>query len=92
MPCKNDNDTNIHGHIHGYKTYWIPYKNQVDVAALGGRVTPVELNKVIGAQKSYSKTIKEDKSHFEEGYYVTNTGDVFNEVMGELTIVDPFND
>ena len=25
-------------------------------------------------------------------YNVTNTGDVFNEVMGALTIVDPFND
>lgn len=95
MPCKNDNDINIHGHIHGYKTYWIPYTNQVDVAALGGRVTPVELNKVIGAQKSYSKTIKEDKSHFEEGYYVFNPGHLnsfFQEVMNYSIIEDPFRD
>ena len=95
MPCKNDNDINIHGHIHGYKTYWIPYTNQVDVAALGGRVAPVELNKVMGAQKSYSKTIKEDKSHFEEGYYVFNPGHLnsfFQEVMNYSIIEDPFRD
>lgn len=90
MPIKNDNDTNVHGHIHGYRTYWIPYSNQIDVAALGGREKPVELDKVISAQKSYSKTIKEDPSHFEEGYYIfNNTSDVFNEVMGESFIIDP---
>lgn len=68
IPCKNDNQINIHGHIHGYKTYWIPYTNQVDVAAFNGREELVELNKVIGAQKSYSKTIKECPEKFEEGY------------------------
>lgn len=95
MPVKNDNDVNVHGHIHGYKTYWIPYTNQVDVAALDGRVKPVELNKVIGAQESYSKTIKEDKSHFEEGYYIFNPGHLnpfFQEVMQSTIIDDPFID
>lgn len=91
MPCKNDNDINVHGHIHGYKTYWIPYTNQIDVAALGGREKPVELKKVIDSQKSYSKTIKEDKSHFEEGYYVfNNESNIFNETMGDSFIIDPF--
>jgi len=71
VPCKNDNKLNIHGHIHGYKTYWIPYSNQIDVAALDGRVKPVELKTVIASQPSYAKTIKEDPSHFDEGY--TNT-------------------
>ena len=90
MPIENDNETNVHGHIHGYRTYWIPYTNQIDVAAVGGRETPVELDKVISSQKAYSKTIKEDPSHFEEGYYIfNNTSDVFNEVMGESFIIDP---
>lgn len=95
MPCKNDNDINVHGHLHGYKTYWIPYSNQIDVAALGGREHPVELDDVISAQKSYSKTIKEDPSHFEEGYYNTHTGlmNIFEEAMSydnPSFIFDPF--
>lgn len=97
MPIKNDNDINVHGHIHGYRTYWIPYTNQVDVAALGGRETPVELDKVIGAQKSYSKTIKEDPSHFEEGYYDSNKKllSFFEEAMtqsGDSFIHDPYDE
>ena len=95
MPCKNDNDINVHGHLHGYKTYWIPYSNQIDVAALGGREHPVELDDVISAQKSYSKTIKEDPSHFEEGYYNTHIGlmNIFEEAMSydnPSFIFDPF--
>lgn len=95
MPCKNDNDINVHGHLHGYKTYWIPYSNQIDVAALGGREHPIELDDVISAQKSYSKTIKEDPSHFEEGYYNTHTGlmNIFEEAMSYDSpsfIFDPF--
>lgn len=95
MPCKNDNDINVHGHLHGYKTYWIPYSNQIDVAALGGREHPVELDDVISAQKSYSKTIKEDPSHFEEGYYNTRIGlmNIFEEAMSydnPSFIFDPF--
>ena len=95
MPCKNDNDINVHGHLHGYKTYWIPYSNQIDVAALGGREHPVELDDVISAQKSYSKTIKEDPSHFEEGYYNTRIGlmNIFEEAMSYDSpsfIFDPF--
>lgn len=92
MPIKNDNDINVHGHIHGYRTYWVPYSNQIDVAALDGRIKPVELNKVIDAQKAYSKTIKEDPSHFEEGYYVYHTENLFQEVMTatNVQIEDPF--
>ena len=91
MPIKNDNDVNVHGHIHGYRTYWVPYTNQIDVAALGGREKPVELDIVINSQREYAKTIKEDPSHFEEGYYIMNaTSDVFNTVMGESFIIDPY--
>lgn len=85
MPVKNDNDMNIHGHIHSdqYKaTYWIPYTNQIDVANLGGRVKPVELNKVMKSQKSFAKIAKEDPSHFEEGYTSINKYDsLFGEIM-----------
>lgn len=95
MPCENENDVNVHGHIHGYRTYWIPYSNQIDVAALDGRIKPVELNKVISAQKSYSKTIKEDPKHFEEGYYIFNPGylnNLFETVANEFSTIidDPF--
>ena len=52
---------------------------------------PVELDIVINSQREYAKTIKEDPSHFEEGYYIMNaTSDVFNTVMGESFIIDPY--
>lgn len=95
MPCKNDNDINVHGHLHSDQwnpEYWIPYTNQIDVGALGGRVKPVELDQVLDSQKAYAKTIKEDPKHFEEGYYIyKSTSDVFNIVMGETFINDPFD-
>lgn len=91
VPTKNDNQMNIHGHIHGFRTYWIPYTNQVDVAALGGREKPVTLHEVIVAQKKYAKTIKEDPSHFNEGYELpTNQFGVFTHQMEFCTIEDPF--
>ena len=71
VPVKNDNNMNIHGHIHGYREYWIPYSNQIDVGALGGRVKPVELKTVITSQPSYAKTIKERPDKFNEGYTCT---------------------
>lgn len=91
VPCRNDNQFNIHGHIHGYRTYWIPYTNQIDVGALGGRTELVELHDVITARDKYAKTIKEDPKHFNEGYECITEGDVFEKNMIH-EIVDPFDD
>lgn len=66
MPAKNNNRINIHGHLHNYKTYWMPFTNQIDVAYLGARKKPVELDEVIKAQPEYSKQIKEVPEKFEE--------------------------
>lgn len=60
FPLENNNRINVHGHIHGYRTYWIPYQNHVDVAAYGGREYPVDMGRIIDAQPSYKYTIKED--------------------------------
>lgn len=79
MPCKNNNRLNIHGHIHGYKTYWLPYTNQIDVAYLGGRKKPVELDDVIKAQPGYSKLIKEVPEKFDEN-------------IKQECYIDPFDD
>ena len=57
---------NVHGHIHNFKTYYVPYNNHIDVAYVGGREKPVELNAVLDAQKEYSKHIKECPEHFNE--------------------------
>lgn len=95
VPCKNDNKMNIHGHIHGYKTYWIPYSNQIDVAALDGRVKPVELSSVIASQPSYSKTIKECPDKFEEGYLnrVLDGMSIFEQAFATSYInEDPYRD
>lgn len=70
MPQENNNRMNIHGHIHGYRTYWCPYTNQIDVAAVGGRKSPVQLDTVIKAQPAYSETVKVCPDKFEqESYY-----------------------
>ena len=70
MPQENNNRLNIHGHIHGYKTYWCPYTNQIDVAAVGGRKTPIDLNMIIKAQPAYAKTVKVCPDKFEQECYV----------------------
>lgn len=94
IPVKNEQQINVHGHIHGYKTYWIPYTNQIDVAYLGGREHLVQLSQVLASQYNYSKKIKEDPSKFNEGY--TNTvidGVAINESDGTPTSYlcdDPF--
>lgn len=90
MPVRNDNQINIHGHIHGYHTYWIPYRNHVDVAACGGRTEPVELGEVIKAQRSYSKNIKECPEHFNEGYIPILPDNYFHRVMVDDTSKYPF--
>lgn len=67
MPQKDhDYNMNIHGHIHGYKQYWVPYKDMIDVAYLNGRKEPVPLDKVINALPKYSKVAVEVPKHFDE--------------------------
>ena len=95
MPCENDNQINVHGHIHGYATYWIPYTNQIDVAYLGGREHLVQLSQVLASQLNYSKKIKEDPKHFDEGYNIpiqTQNSTVFESVYVDepVRIEDPF--
>jgi calcineurin-like phosphoesterase family protein len=58
MPQKHNTKLNVHAHIHNFKTYWLPYDRMIDVAYVGGRKEPVELNTVIDALSSYSKLVK----------------------------------
>lgn len=90
IPCTNKNKVNVHGHIHGFRTYWLPYTNQVDVAAYGGRKEPVELMKVINAQPSYAKTIKECPEHFGETYL--DDMNLFYQQLTSSRLYDPFRD
>lgn len=108
IPLENDCDLNIHGHIHSHMpgakdpysennrqpTYWVPYKNHIDVAWLGGRVKPVELSQVIKAQPEYSKHIKECPEHFGEQELFEKNRTLFMMVMeeGSSFIHDPFYD
>lgn len=96
MPVKHENQINVHGHIHGYKTYWVPYNKHVDVAAFDGRVDPVEMMKVIQSQPKYSKQIKECPEHFNEGYieYPTNIfmAELFDSTNRYLFNEDPYHD
>lgn len=92
MPIKNDALVNVHGHIHGYATYWIPYTNQIDVAYMGGRTQLIKLMDVLGNQKKYSKTIKEEPEHFNE-----STTSLFETVCVEYSQLlnkmhDPYDD
>ena len=79
MPLPHNNRMNIHGHIHGYKTYWLPYNNMIDVASLDGRKQPIELDRVIKALPTYAKQIKE-------------VPDKFDKYMQESAIIDPYKD
>ena len=83
IPIENAFDLNIHGHLHGYKRYWVPYSNQIDVGAFEGRKKPVELLKLLRSQPIYAKTIKEEPEHFNE------TFSVFDMEM-ESFVQDPF--
>ena len=85
-PVKNNNDINVHAHIHGYRTYWLPYTNHIDVGAYGGRKKPVELLWLLQKQPTYAKTIKECPEHFDESYTL------FESVMIPERIYDPFHD
>jgi calcineurin-like phosphoesterase family protein len=100
VPAENDNNLNIHGHIHSARNpkppysyppvYWIHYTNQIDVGWCGGRVKPVELDKVIGWQKTFKGQIKEDPKHMQEGYNIHPSG-LFESLMEEY-IPDPYDD
>lgn len=90
IPCANKNKVNVHGHIHGYRTYWIPYTNQIDVAAYGGRKEPVELMKIIKAQPSYAKTIRECLKYFGEDFQEDQ--DLFHQQFTTHRLYDPFRD
>lgn len=90
MPVKNTQKINVHGHIHGFRTYWIPYTNQIDVAAYGGRKEPVELMKIIKAQPSYAKTIKECPEHFNENFM--DDMDLFHRQFTSTRLYDPYRD
>ena len=100
VPTENDNNLNIHGHIHSARdpkppysyppVYWIHYTNQIDVGWCGGRVKPIELNKVIGWQKTFKGQIKEDPKHMQEGYNIHPTG-LFESIMQEY-VPDPHDD
>lgn len=86
MPKKDhDNAMNIHGHIHGYANYWVPYNKMIDVAYYDGRKKPVELKWLMNKLSSYAKHIKESPEHFEEYF------DLFNSVMNSY-IEDQYHD
>lgn len=96
MPVKHENQINVHGHIHGYKTYWVPYNNHVDVGAFDGRIDPVEMMVVIQSQPKYAKQIKECPEHFNEGYieYPMNIfmAELFDSMNHYLFKEDPYHD
>lgn len=84
---------NVHGHIHNFKTYWVPYKNMIDVAFVGGREKPVELHTVLEAQKKYAKLVNVCPEHFNETFVMNP----FQQALMESGIIpkfipDPFDD
>lgn len=68
MPQKHNNRMNIHGHIHGYATYWLPYNNMIDVAYCNGRKEPVTLQKVINSIDKYRTKAKVIPEKFEQEF------------------------
>lgn len=85
IPIENAFDLNIHAHLHGYKTYWIPYTNQIDAASYGARLEPVELLKLLRSQPIYAKGVKVDETHFNESYAIFDAEQ-------EMSMKDPFPD
>jgi calcineurin-like phosphoesterase family protein len=84
VPVKNNHKMNVCGHLHGYRTFWIPYTNQIEVGAYEGRKKPIDLKFIINKQPSYAKTIKEVPEKFEESF------DLFMTV--NYRIEDPYHD
>lgn len=94
IPIRHSYDLAIHGHIHGYKTYWCPYNKHIDVAFLEGRTKPVELLSIIKAQPRYSKLIKECPEHFNEYVAINNKFDavMYDYINMMKQVEDPFSD
>lgn len=61
-PEDNDNKVNVHGHMHNARTYYLgevsKYNNQIDVAYLGARTKPIDINECIRKQPEYAKSVK----------------------------------
>ena len=90
VPVQNKYDLNIHGHLHSFHRYRIPYSNQIDVAWLGGRKEPVDMMDVIQSQPRYSKIVKVEPQHFDEHAIAM---DVFNaQFHMHHVIEDPYHD
>jgi len=85
---------NAEGCSHPTASYWVPYKNHIDVAWLGGRTKPVELSEVIKAQPEFSKIAKECPEHFNEQELMETDLQLFMSVMeqGSSFIHDPWYD
>jgi hypothetical protein len=77
---------NIHGHIHNYKTYWIPYTNHID-ALYNATHKLNELDKVIKSFDSYKKKI-----HDVSEEHTTTEGYTFLKGMLGSDEIDPYND
>jgi len=94
MPVKNDHKLNIHGHLHGCRNYWIPYVNQIDVGAYGGRKNPIKLDELMVEQQEYAKTIKESPEHFNEMELMEYDMSLYMRVMEEGSdfVHDPWYD
>lgn len=68
IPQKHNNRMNIHAHLHGYASYWLPYHEMIDVAFCDGRKEPVELGTVIKSLPAYKKKAKEIPEKFEQEF------------------------
>lgn len=94
-PVDNRYQYNVHSHLHNSKTYWIQYRNHIDVAWLDGRKKPVEIMEPIKKQKQYSRLVTVDRHGYEKQKKITNeffesilsTDSVFTEFVH-----DPFDD
>ena len=85
-PVKNDNDINVHSHIHGYHTYIIPYTNHIDVGYYGGRKKPIELLSLISRQPSYAKII------IQKECIATEAHTLFEKCFMDINNIDPYHD
>lgn len=89
-PIDNNNILNIHGHMHSnpenhLPTYWLPFKNHIDIAYFGAREMPVTFDDMIKPStfKEYKKIIKEDPSKF-SNLLTTESGDLFDIINSGL--------
>lgn len=66
MSQKHNNRMNIHGHMHNSRNYWNPYNNHIDIAFVGGRDKPVDLETIIKSLNRYKTQVREDPTKFTE--------------------------